>query len=253
MKKLICLFISIFMILILPGCSLRSANNTNDVKLCNLDDCMVDDEVFKLSEDELQSVVAAKISIMELSLDAENLTNEDVAVFNYSTVTDFKKSIIEDIVSHRLIEEYYNFLIEKSVVKPDEEMEDFTEAILSNVKKIADSHNQSTDEFLKDMYQLDTNEFKSYLSEIWINMKIVFSYCCEHDIIYTETEIIDVEKLLNDSDEFQCYSVSDEIKTKLIQYFILDEKLQEYIAEIYKNKILYYSEQLTESLISTHN
>lgn len=248
MKKMICMLILGLTTLAFAGCTSHPADNLSNVRLCNLDEYVIDDSVFDLSKDDLKSVIAAKISVMDLDLDAKKLKDEDMQAFGCKTVAEFERGIVEDIVYRRFVEDYYNYLLKNSVVEPSELEEKFTNAILDNVKETAAERGQLTDTLLREMYQMDIDTFKKHLSGLWTNIQIIFSFCDSQGIACSKTEIVNVEGILKNTEEFQCYMDSEEIKTALIRYFVLDEKLQDYIAEI-----MQYSERIASSLISSQN
>ena len=249
MKKIICVLMLAILAVAFAGCTSHSADNLSGVKLCNLDEYSIDDSVFELSEEDLESVISAKVSTMDLDLNPEELSDEDVQIFGCNTVDEFKKAIIEDIVYRRFIEEYYNHLLTNSVVEPSDREEEFFNSVLENVSKAAEENGQSVDSILNEKYQMNTAAFKEHLSDLWINMQIIFSYCDSQGISCTEAEFADVEDALKDSEEFRYYTANEEIKTELIRYFVLDEKVQDYIAEKHAAEIEQYSEKLTSTLI----
>lgn len=251
MKKIICVLMLAILAVAFAGCTSQSADNLSGVRLCDLDEYGIDDSVFELSEEDLKSVISAKISVMDLELDPEKLNDEDMQIFGCNTVDEFKREIIEDIVYRRFVEEYYNHLLTNSVVEPSDREEEFINSVLENVSKASEENGQSLDSLLNENYQMNTDAFKEHLSELWINMQIIFSYCDSQGISFTEAEFADVEDALKDSEEFQYYAANEEIKTELIRYFVLDEKVQDYIAEKYAAEIEQYSENLTSTLIGS--
>lgn len=249
MKKIICVLMLAILVVAFAGCTSRSADNLSGVKLCNLDEYSIDDSVFELSEEDLESVISAKISTMDLELNPEELSDEDMQIFGCNTVDEFKRETIEDIVYRRFVEEYYNHLLTNSVVEPSGREEEFINSVLENVSKAAAENGQSIDSILKENYQMNTDAFKEHLSGFWINMQIIFSYCDSQGLSCTEAELADVEDALKDSEEFRYYTANEKTKNELIRYFILDEKVQDYIAEKHAAEIEQYSEKLISDLI----
>lgn len=247
MKKIACFFVLTMVILIISGCSERSINDSSNVELCNLDSYVIENSVFELSKDELQSVVAAKFSAIDIEIDPKSLTDEDVAALGFISVSEFKASIIRDIVSHRLTEEYYNYLLENSNVTTNESTNHFISAIISKTTSIASQHGKTIEEFIEEKYQMRSDEFKNYLSDLWANMQIIFAFCDDNNIICSKDEIEDAKNMLTDSEEFQCYAANEEIEVNIIRYFILDEKLKDKIAILFNSEI----EQYTADVISS--
>ena len=247
MKKIACFFVLTMVILIISGCSERSINDSSNVELCNLDSYVIENSVFELSKDELQSVVAAKFSAIDIEIDPKSLTDEDVAALGFISVSEFKASIIRDIVSHRLTEEYYNYLLENSNVTTNESTNHFISAIISKTTSIASQHGKTIEEFIEEKYQMRSDEFKNYLSDLWANMQIIFAFCDDNNLICSKEEIEDAKNMLTDSEEFQCYAANEEIEVNIIRYFILDEKLKDKIAILFNSEI----EQYTADVISS--
>ena len=79
-------------------------------------------------------------------------------------------------------------------------------------------------------------------------MQIVFAFCDNKCIICSDREIEDTREMLKDSEEFQCYAVNEEIETEMIRYFILDEKLKDFITTSHSNEIEYHISEISSSL-----
>ena len=248
MKKAVCFLVFVLVISLFAGCSMKSTDAYVKVDLCNLDSCVLENSVFELSENELQSVIAAKFSAVDADIDPENLTDEDVAVFGHNSALEFEASIVEDIVSHRLVEEYYNYLLENSNTETNENTDEFISSVINKTTFIAKQKGRTVEKFVKENYQMKTDEFKSYLSDLWVNMHIVFAFCDAHDIVCSNVEIEDARKLLKESEEFLCYAANEEIETNMIRYFILTEKVQDHIAASHSQEIEQYTAKIISSL-----
>ena len=251
MKKIICFLVLSLVASILSGCSMKSIDSSTTVELCSLEACILEDSVFALSEKELQSVIVANFSAEDVEIDPENLTDKDVAVFGYNSVVEFEKSIIEDIVSHRLVEEYYNYLLENSTTETNENTEEFVGLVMNQISSVAKQKGKTVDEFVEENYQMKTDEYKTYLSDLWVNMQIIFAFCDAHDIVCSDVEIEDTRKLLKDSEEFLCYAANEEVETNMIRYLILTEKVQDYIATSHSQEIKQHTDEITSSLSIT--
>lgn len=232
------------------GChvNLDSIEKTTMVGLCNLNSITLEESVFELSEKELESVIVARFSAVDVETDPPNITDKDVAIFNCDSVSKFKYSIVTEIVAHRLVEEYYNYLLENSAVETNEHTDRFVNAICSKTKEIAAREGYAFEDFVKEKYQMDTRDLKNHLVDLWINMQIVFAYCDSNNIICTETDFADAKDLLKDSEEFECYTGDESIESDLIRLFVLDKNLQNSIAEMYNAKIVQHSAEIMSTL-----
>lgn len=250
MKRITLVSVILVIVLILAtGCESTSTPTSPKVNLCNLKECVLDDTVFELSEKELESVMSAKFSAIDIDISAEEIEDKDVSVFNCKTVTEYKSEIIKEIVSHRLTEEYYNFLLEHSYVEYNKSAEQFVAEVISNCRKIAEQQNTTFDIFLNNTFQMDEHDFNVYISNIWTDMQIVFAYCETYDISTpSETELKNAESQLFDSQEMKYFLASTSIANDFIKFSVLSSKLYNHIENAFSDQIVMYSTRLAAEL-----
>lgn len=250
MKKYTIFLAILIALSLFAGCSANSDSieKTAMVGLCDLDSIAMEDSVFGLSEKELESVIAAKFSAVDIEIDPANLTDKDAAMLNCDSVSEFKHSIVTEIVTHRLVEEYYNYLLENSTVETNENTDTFVNTVCTKTQEIAAREGYTFDGFVEEQYQMDKEEFKNHLIDLWVNMQIIFAYCDSHDIICTETDFAEAKDFIKDSEEFECYTGDESIESDLIRFFVLDENLQNSIAEMHNEEITQYSAKIMSTL-----
>ena len=250
MKRITCVsFILAIVIFFATSCTSSTTPPSQKANLCDLKDYTLDDTIFELSKEELESVMAAKFSAIDIEVSPDGLKDQDVKVFNCNSVTEYKTIIIKEIVSHRLVEEYYNYLLENSYVECNKSTEQFVSEILNNCERIAKQKEISLDEFLLSSFQMNKQDFNDFISSVWVDMQIVFAYCDSCKIEPpTEVEFQNAKSQLVASQDIEFLLANDSITNDFIKYSVLSEKLYTYIESVFSDQIGRYSSMLVSEL-----
>ncbi len=157
----------------------------------------IDEELIGLTVGETKKVLlnnkCYKIIICNISNYPTSLSDEIIKTyFGYKTLGEFKEYIKQTIYSNRIKEEaYYQLIYNSSITNHPSGIDTYIEKMMSQHKETAANANLSLEEYIKNIYEVDTNTFKKDLEEFYYEMLIVNSFALKYNFYPTQQQIDD--------------------------------------------------------------
>ena len=241
-------FVAVLMaIFVLCGCSSNNIQSS-DVHLCDYKNITVTEEMYEVSEADLDTALTMYAISTEESLeDHTALTDEIVRqYFGFESVPELREQALHDMVSHRIADAVYAEILLNSHMDfnpNDSNFKRYYSNRMSSIDYLSKQENETVAAFLEHTYQMTESEFKESEIDFYVTV------CIVKEILNAENH----SNLQDDIDRNRSY-LAQELGCSIEETYniLLDEDLLYSIAEskIYELIFEWYAEEISDAYIN---
>lgn len=241
----------VIIIMALCGCSANNRTQCNEVYLCDYKDIDVTEEMYSVSEGDLNTAMTMyAISIDEGLEDHTGLTDEIVKQYwGYESVVELREQALLDIVSYRIVSAVYEQILLNSHMDfhpDDSRFESYYSNRMSSLAYLSKQNGTTIPVFLEKNYQMTESEFNESEIDFFVTICIL-------------KEILNAEKHPNLQPEMDHnrYSLAQELGCPITETYsvLLDEDLFYSIAEskMYEHISEWYATEIYDAYVTAKN
>lgn len=225
---------------ILCGCNHNQSTSAN-INLCDYKHLNIDCSEYSVSDEDLQ--IAIEMNLNSLDVDDETIKdglNDEVAIkfFNAKNSEEVKKIIKREIVANRFYEAALDFILSNSfVVALPEKSNDFVNNIITNQRANASIMNLSYEDYLKEYFDMNEDEYKEALLSEYANYIIVSELASNEGFVVSDDDRNSLVSEVSEKDGITYQEAIDTYGEEYFDFVLCNDYIKDYIINLYGQEI----------------
>ena len=227
MKRFIWMISIVALCILLIGCDTGNTPvKENNVRLCDYENITIGKSVYTVTSEELKTALDMRLSMAD---GEKGLQSE---------ITDaLKMEVLTEIVSHRICEYVYAYIINNSFIREDAAGDAYVNGIIEMHRTAADKEGIPFDIYLKEYHETDEVSMRQSLYDFYVEMQIIIALTKKESGAVTDAQREELIRAIADEEKVTPAEVESSYDGMYIDYLIAGEMAEEIIAEKYKEEI----------------